>query len=564
MKAQITELAQSESELVFLGYGGSQALLLTGLYSLWRDTIAVSAAPINSTYTPISELILDDTRRALMEGAIAEYLSLNSTLAPLNSPFPLPNVVCGTAPGAANTSIAAVPTDNTDLALRLDRIHDAAKAGSLARQDDRATRRAAREGAPPSERRSRLAGMPISFPVAGGKRVIKTISHRPPLHKGPIASDLAALDGAHPTRDAASMLSARPGLEAAAQLADRIELEQRSRTQADRRVGPLSGVILPVAGLDRGIGFGYDPAAGQLRAPVVVASSWLRNETWFDPTSNITWMIPDDWGFASTPASCTEEFGATLLNATAVASFHASISLLGIGLMFDGLTIGAFFSQQRLDASAMLDAFADGYVSLDRGFSMFRLSVGGNAPFLSTPFAETVASLPNSTADPTFKQTYNQFLSTYGTHFVQEVALGGVCSLGISFNISMLASYSEAYKSHQFGLMLGFMLDGIGVNFDLGLTAADFNQAIDQQFLAASDFHLDCQGGDPSKLAGLDYLGWLLSIYFNPALIQNSIRLKPIYTIVQDPVRRALLQQVSQAYMNVTGGAPSVMPGLLL
>lgn len=517
-KASITSEAKDVSELAFVGYGGSQALLQSGLYSLWRDTIPASAAPINATYTAISELIVDDSKRANMEVAIAAYLNLTAALEP-NAPFGLPPVQCGSSPGSANSSINAIPVNGSepaDVPGARERL-EAARADGAAAVARRAQRGVKHEIVRP------LRTIEIDTPV-GPMRV--RLSQRPPLAMGPTDLDMRAMD--------------------ATPLA----------VTSDPVTG---GLILPVSGPELGVGFGYDPVTGSLRAPIVSSSATLANSTWFDPSSNITWRIPDGWTFASTPFSCAEEVTRAYSNASFVASFNAKISMVGIGFGFDGLSIGAFFSSEREQASAELNSFQDGYFGVDRSISMYRLSAGhamAAGTMLRGGFMEAVLALPVDTSDPSFGNAYDQFLSTYGTHYVHQASLGGSCSLGISYDQSALISYSEAYKKHQFGIMIGYMFDGIGINFDLSLTKSQFSQNVDQAFLDASTYHLDCVGGDPNKLASLDYLGWLLSIGFNPNIVPQSIRLRPLYDLVGfDAVRRSLLQQQSQAYFNRVGNS---------
>ena len=521
-KASITAQAKSMSELAFVGYGGSQPLLQSGLYSLWRHTIPASAAPINSTYTAISEVIADPARRALMEDAIAEYLNVTSS-GPNepNQPFGLPPVRCGASPGSANTSIDAVPVTPAAQRLAGDRRRHAA----IVTDGHAAVLRGAPAafGAP---RRPLLAGKRLTIDTpAGPMRLV--VSSRPP-------PDVAAITRSDPA------LAGAPALAAA---------------QHDPLTG---GLILPVPGPDLGVGFGYDAANGTLRAPVVEGTATLQNTTWFDPSTNITWRVPDHWTFASTPFSCAEEVSRAFTNSTFVAEFNAKMTMFGIGIGFDGLSIGAFFSSQREKASASLESFASGYYGIERSVGMFRLSAGHGASghtLLRSGFVETVKALPTDVADPSYERAYNGLLTTFGTHYVHQAALGGSCSLGISYNQSMLLKYSEEYKKNQFGIMIGYMFDGIGINFDLGFSKAQFTETIDQAFKDASTFHVECVGGDPSKLEGLDYLGWLISVGFHPTLVPQSVRLRPLYELVSfDPVRRAHVQQAVQGYINKVGG----------
>jgi hypothetical protein len=517
-KASITSEAKSMSELAFVGYGGSQALLQSGLYSLWRDTIPSSAAPINSTYTAISELVVDDAKRANMEAAISDYLNVTAALEP-NAPFGLPPVQCGTSPGSANSSIDAIPVNGTDLADTPGALEGLKRAHADGAE---AVARRAESGIKHETVRP-IHSIEINTP-AGPMRV--KLSDRAPLAMGPTDLDLRTMD--------ASPL----------------------RVEHDAVTG---GLILPVTGPELGVGFGYDPVAGVLRAPVVAAAATLANTTWFDASSNITWRVPDGWTFASTPFSCAEEVTRSYSNTSFVASFNAKISMVGIGFGFDGLSIGAFFSSEREQASANLQSFQDGYFGVDRSVSMYRLSAGhALAPetLLRSGFMEAVKTLPVDTTVPWFSNAYDQFMATYGTHYVHQASLGGSCSLGISYDQSALLNYSQSYKKHQFGIMIGYMFNGIGLNFDLGLTKSQFSQNVDQAFLDASTYHLDCVGGDPSKLATLDYLGWLLSIGFNPTIVPQSIRLRPLYDLVSfDATRRSLLQQHAQAYFDKVGGA---------
>jgi hypothetical protein len=517
VKSEISSEAMSMSEMSFMGYGGNQALLQAGLYNLWLNTVPASAAPINSTYQPISELIIDDTKRGLMFDAIADYLAMNNSAIPKpNSPFGIPPVVCGSAPGLANTSIQAIPTTDAERTLREDRWRDAQVHGA-----NMLERRA--QGKPAvQDTGNPLVGMPL--PKVGA-----VISDRPPVKVGIL-------------RDTPEVTAETESWKALQPTQDQL----------------LGGWILPIPGPDGGIGLGYDPVSGTYRAPVVAASAVLANTTFFDPSSNITWRIPDGWTFASTPASCAEEVIAAFESGEAVASFHASLTMLGIGLSFDGIGIGVFFSKEQADASATLHEFEDGYYGMERGISLFELSAGSNGAadmVLTGGFVESLNALSTDPSDPGYTRGWMEFIDTFGTHYVHSGALGGTCSLGIAYNQSALASYSASYKKEQFGIMLGIMLEGIGLNFDLGFTKQQFEQKVDQAFKEASQYSVSCIGGDPSKLSSLDFLGWLLSIYFNPAPITTSIKLRPLYELVTwDDTRRGILQQLSQQIVNEAGG----------
>ncbi|KAA0161355.1 hypothetical protein FNF31_03815 [Cafeteria roenbergensis] len=524
-KESISQLAKSNSELAFVGFGGSQTLLQAGLYSAWRGTIAESAAPINGTYTEIAELIIDDGKRANMEAAIKEYLDPKGPPT-VNQPFGLAPVMCGTSPGSANASIDSIPTGPSVLGGEAppaeperQRRYDEAMAEGRAGLQRRATE-------PFSHRPAKtpLAGHRVTIQTKAGPMNVTFSQRGPALRSGPLEGFL---------KDAPPATL---------------------RLREDSLSG---GFVLPVPGPDLGVGFGYDPVTGTVRAPVVAANAHLANNTFYDPSTKITWSIPDHWTFSSTPFSCAEEVTHSFSNTTMVAEFNAKMTMFGIGFGFAGFSIGAFFTSEQENVNAELNAFADGYYGITRSVGMYRLAAGPSVSgdtMLRGDFVSAFNQLPTSASDPTYHNAYTQFLSTYGTHYVHQADLGGSCSLSITYNQSALMSYSESYKHHQFGIMIGFMFAGIGINADFSISKATFNEKIDQAFSAASEFHIDCVGGDPSKLGSLDYLGWLMSIGFHPTLVPDTTHLRPLYELVSfDSTRQALLQTASQAYLDSVG-----------
>ena len=524
-KESISQLAKSNSELAFVGFGGSQTLLQAGLYGAWRGTIAESAAPINGTYTEIAELIIDDGKRANMEAAIKEYLNPKGPPT-VNQPFGLAPVMCGTSPGSANASIDSIPTGPSVLGGEAppaeperQRRYDEAMAEGRAGLQRRATE-------PFSHRPAKtpLAGHRVTIQTKAGPMNATFSQRGPALRSGPLEGFL---------KDAPPATL---------------------RLREDSLSG---GFVLPVPGPDLGVGFGYDPVTGTVRAPVVAANAHLANNTFYDPSTKITWSIPDHWTFSSTPFSCAEEVTHSFSNTTMVAEFNAKMTMFGIGFGFAGFSIGAFFTSEQENVNAELNAFADGYYGITRSVGMYRLAAGPSVSgdtMLRGDFVSAFNQLPTSASDPTYHNAYTQFLSTYGTHYVHQADLGGSCSLSITYNQSALMSYSESYKHHQFGIMIGFMFAGIGINADFSISKATFNEKIDQAFSAASEFHIDCVGGDPSKLGSLDYLGWLMSIGFHPTLVPDTTHLRPLYELVSfDSTRQALLQTASQAYLDSVG-----------
>lgn len=117
-------------------------------------------------------------------------------------------------------------------------------------------------------------------------------------------------------------------------------------------------------------------------------------------------------------------------------------------------------------------------------------------------------------------------------------------------------------------------MEEIGINLDLGFGFTHMQGKVDEEFTKSSTSTYQCVGGDLQNLKDGNYScvmpllasftgvpltsfsfcfpsasEWVDSMIRNPSLIPGSYQLRPISSLVFDPVKRALLTSSIEAYL---------------
>jgi len=265
----------------------------------------------------------------------------------------------------------------------------------------------------------------------------------------------------------------------------------------------------------------------------------------YAPTK-ITYDVPDN----TTPLEDTHNDGTayTFSNKQEIqrhfaSSLHASLGASWGLSSFSGQFDSSFSQDQTSIQSHTYGIYED-------NFRAWRLALDSTDPmWLADDFVQQANALP-STFTPDTQAQFFQFFGNWGTHYINEVTLGGRLYYYVTVDDSFSSESTDTAKQ----ISLEYKAAFIDVK---GSAGSDWSK-LDENWLSSRSVSYSTDGGDTSLSGSIvnsednfnkDYVAWNTAVEANPAGIE--FKLRPISTLFlgaqEDAVADALQAYTSSA-----------------
>ncbi|XP_035248301.1 perforin-1-like isoform X2 [Anguilla anguilla] len=247
--------------------------------------------------------------------------------------------------------------------------------------------------------------------------------------------------------------------------------------------------------------------------------------------------------------SCRQELSSALLNTVTSVADSATDLIendwtvgLDLGDLAD-LTVGGSHSNAVEFATAAYTMDKSVFTSHQLSCSHYSYRVSGNPP-LSSEFRAQVRSLPQE-YNPSTRHLYQRFISTYGTHYIQQVELGGRLKRLTSIRTCLASVNNHSATKVKDCLNTGL---SVGLGFlEPSATTSQCRSLLENQDsqtgsqLSYLNHITEVLGGDKwlgevslFKNDSMAFRRWLTSLKDAPDIVSYS--LFPLHELVPDPV----------------------------
>ncbi|XP_061118074.1 perforin-1-like [Conger conger] len=264
--------------------------------------------------------------------------------------------------------------------------------------------------------------------------------------------------------------------------------------------------------------------------------------------------------------SCRQELSSTLL-ATVTSVADSATDLiendwtvgLGLGDIAD-LTIGGRHSTAVEFATEASASDKSVFTSHQLSCSHYSYRVSGNPP-LSAEFRQQLRSLPQE-YDPNTRHLYERFIHTYGTHYIQQVQLGGRLRRLTSIRTCLASVNGHSATKVKDCLNTGLSV-GLGY-LEPSATTSQCRTLLENQDIQTGS-QLSYLNHVTEILGGHKWLGevslfkndsvafrkWLTSLKDVPDIVSYS--LFPLHELIPDPVVRGNVKSTVNQYLKENG-----------
>ncbi|CAF4831041.1 unnamed protein product [Rotaria sp. Silwood1] len=291
----------------------------------------------------------------------------------------------------------------------------------------------------------------------------------------------------------------------------------------------LSSTHLPsIYGLDI-VGCGFDILSMQSKLCLIDISKMNDENQYIDPFNrSLIYSVPIGFYAIDTPDSLTLNFSIQLrtiddyYKRTFYSTHSDSFGFLGFGASHNYKSIETFYRR----------FYEENYYLALRLLQIkwYTLSmITFPYPKLNSIAQNAIEKLPNTfNSNNTIK--FNQFFSTFGTHFVQSADMGGLLQSELWYKKCLLYTKSETWIKEESNKFWWF--------FSSSQSSSSYQSSIDQQFKEYSMFSSKLIGGNQFMNTTL-WEQWAPTVKSNPKAVQYYLR--PIYTLLPVGQQRTAL-----------------------
>lgn len=292
------------------------------------------------------------------------------------------------------------------------------------------------------------------------------------------------------------------------------------------------------------VGAGFNARTGQSGLMQLLTWTYTYNQTWQSPSSGVVYKIPDQLMLAEDSYSSTKV--CLVLSTELDAYVHAYFSW---DYFYGVLPLVPFIAYAKanelLNASVKLQLNETFYGWSEYNTKYYSLDM---APaYLLQPntiFKLSIEGLPESYNNPTDLQKYEEFVTSYGTHYVCFADMGGTMHSANYISKAVALSNGLEVTAQQ-------MLFAFAITF-FGLFTAGFQTKGEIQLAAwfadNQEFYQYFYGGNVAYQSNTTLAQWMLSIPDSPSMLNKT--LCPISMLVNDATKQASLESYITEYVN--------------
>lgn len=295
------------------------------------------------------------------------------------------------------------------------------------------------------------------------------------------------------------------------------------------------------------MGHGFDAKMGRAGLMPVLSWTYQFGNTWTSPVSGITYQVPDQLSPASMPESATRIVETMSTSFETVFSLYESWFSFSIGITYPGVfSAAASFNKELAKVKLMVN---DNLHIL--GFSQYwstyyTLDMAPAYVLNADPvFKLSVSKLPENASTPENLNLYQEFVQSFGTHYVCYGAFGGSIHLDQYVDSSLTKQFSYEQVAQQFALGFHFYLFNISTGGYKNKSDIHFAQWFAENAKTFSYW----SGGSPAVQTIGTVNEWLNTVADNAALLNTT--LCPLSDLVSwDTTRQTVLSNVVASYLS--------------
>jgi len=296
--------------------------------------------------------------------------------------------------------------------------------------------------------------------------------------------------------------------------------------------------IWSVTGGPIGVGSCYDIVTESISFPVF---NWHYDTQNTMEVRGQTYLIPDEvFGYAE-PVYTNDSRILILTSYDYYFKQYISSWSITAGVTIDGVNLDGAFSHTKGQIDTFLNNSINFMAENVVSWNEFTMEVWPDTP-LNPHFLNEVNKLPkvyNAAA-------YLQFIQYFGTHVITKSSYGGLINLTSIFHSDLVQKKSIEWVENQIKLTIGWMAFKAGMNWNTG----DNVTQVDNTFLENAQNVTIVQGGEPEILQSQGFEAWFQTVLQNYAVLFSDAVVKPLFSVIPDPVIANNLKTATIAYGN--------------
>mmetsp|Transcript_14293 Transcript_14293/g.19822 ORF Transcript_14293/g.19822 Transcript_14293/m.19822 type:complete len:633 (+) Transcript_14293:2243-4141(+) len=293
-----------------------------------------------------------------------------------------------------------------------------------------------------------------------------------------------------------------------------------------------TGNCLP--GLDL-LGIGLDAVTGRRKIIPVAKFTYVNNNSWTHPLTGQQYIFPDQVSVFDDVNQYTSNN--IISSQQELADYYAGHFGIKIGVP------GVFTFGFETQSSTAVFYSSEALLSItEEDLAFLSLIISSLTP--SAALEHSVSKLPTQF----HAASYAAFIETYGTHFIEQVTLGGKTVMTNAVDQSFY-SYST---DQEMGVQANVMFDG----FKAGGTVDSHSSQDFSQYDSSSFSQFNVLGGDDqyyTMSSSTSWSDWEQSLYCDPSTVSEEAQ--SIVDLVSsiDKTKADNLQQAIDIYLNAAG-----------
>eukprot|EP00743_Colponemidia_sp_Colp-15_P001273 GILK01001396.1.p1 GENE.GILK01001396.1~~GILK01001396.1.p1 ORF type:complete len:819 (+),score=146.71 GILK01001396.1:35-2458(+) len=294
------------------------------------------------------------------------------------------------------------------------------------------------------------------------------------------------------------------------------------------------------------IGSGYDSVTEQYTLPLFQIN-FNDGYVWTDSETGKKYFIPNDFFVRDTPEF--HDLGTNTLyreeSEFLREEVHSSYSFGTLYLPYVSLSYS--FSKTKGQLTEIFKSHTRQMMYGEKYFGMFELTVLPIVP-LDPRFLMRIKMLPNSRDSEDDRHAYTRFISDFGTHYISSGMFGGSVNFTSIFDVSLTQTHSEEWIQQQASIGIEILQCGIGLK--AGESKDEATKKMNMDFFKYNERVMESLGGDAIVLEQGNYTAWEKSVFDKPGLLHRHSKYIALFELIDDPVKRKLMQDAVMDYGN--------------
>jgi hypothetical protein len=293
------------------------------------------------------------------------------------------------------------------------------------------------------------------------------------------------------------------------------------------------------------IGSGYDLKKGIAGLAPLFKYTYDDGNTWTSPNSNITYKVPDQLVVSKynrvdevVLTGYYNSYDEYLNEYTSWFNFDISLNIKKFGLGFKyNKQLGYVHEQMKNTTLTNMNGHHTWYYY---DADMYPPNILEK----NDMFQLEIESLPKTINTSKDRIQYQNFIETFGTHYMYRSIFGGKCIFDVMTSDTVIDNYSKSWTSTQYGFYFHYVL----FNISSGGFTNRSDITINNQYLKNSNSNITFLGGNPSLANINNITDWVNTIDEYTFPINST--LNGLWELIDDPIKSLTLKDFIIRYLN--------------